>query len=196
MENSVQIARAMQHSDNLDSVRQDQLKNHIAATGKAPEVLAQLAACAAYARIARQAMETLVKPVEKKVGPCLAVLGDKIPDFRKINLRVRPFENARHWSRAMATRPGGTSLAAFPFHLFDIPGCRRTAIQPILNILPQLIELGRAQAVLLLHHAQGFANHFARRCIKPRRHFLPDHLLKLGSEIDIHRHDGFRFHAV
>jgi hypothetical protein len=140
----------MQHPDNLDSVRQDQIENHVAAKGKAPEALAQLAACTAYVWVAGQGMETLVKPVEERVGPRWAVLGDEFPHFGKVNLGARTFENARHWSRAMAARPGGASLAAFPFHLFDIPGRRRSAVQPVLNIVPQLIELGRAQAVLLL----------------------------------------------
>jgi hypothetical protein len=83
IENSIQIPRAMQHADNLDSVRHRQIKNHIAAKGKVAEVLAELAARAGYVRIAHQAMETLVEPVEKRVGPCLAVLADNIPDFRQ-----------------------------------------------------------------------------------------------------------------
>jgi len=94
-ENSAEIARAMQHADNLDSIRQRQIKNHIVAKGKASEVLAQFFACAADVRIARHAIENLVKPVEKRVGPCLAVLGDKIPDVRKIDRSERPYENAR-----------------------------------------------------------------------------------------------------
>jgi hypothetical protein len=98
-------------------------------------------------------------------------------------------------SRAIAAGPRGTPFGALPFDLPGIPSRSGAAVQPILNIVPQQFEPGRAQAVLLLHQAQGFPDHFARRCIKARRHFLPDHLLKLGGEIDVHRHGRFRFQA-
>jgi hypothetical protein len=57
---------------------------------------------------------------------------------------------------------GREPLASLPFHIGHIPGTRRTALQALLNVMPQLRQLRGAQLVFGFHQTQRLTLHLAR----------------------------------
>jgi hypothetical protein len=88
------------------------------------------------------------------VGRCWAALLSR-PFYREKELH--------HLVPATRWPPRGRPLAPIAFHLFDFPRCQGTAFKTFANVLPQLLQLGCPQPVLLLHQAQGLADNLARR---------------------------------
>src|SRR5262249_35630293 len=83
---------------------------------------------------------------------------------------------------------GGTLGASFTLDTLWVPRYGRAAVQTLADVLPQLLELGLAQAISLFHQTQRLTHDLAGRRVQAGVDLVPHHFLQLRREIDVHAH--------
>jgi hypothetical protein len=73
-ENRVDIARAVQHAEDVDAIREWHIENHIAANGKASQIICQIVASMTNLRILGKCSKFFVELVDERICLCFAVV--------------------------------------------------------------------------------------------------------------------------
>jgi len=92
----VQVARAMQHADDFDAFREGKVKDDIPAHRKTSQTGFEFVTRASHVRLFGQCADFPVNSINEGVGARLAVIGDVIPDFRKVSFCPWAFNDDRH----------------------------------------------------------------------------------------------------
>jgi hypothetical protein len=136
MKNRIEIAPTIENADDLDAVLQRQKEDKVIAVGKASHILSKLVTQSTEHRLSCQLAEYGIKFVDELVRPCLAVVSDVIPDFDKVGVDVRAFDNGRHLILAI---PISAALTRISLDLVGVPCGRLATVKAILNGLAQMV---------------------------------------------------------
>jgi hypothetical protein len=102
----------MQHADNVDTIGERQVKDHVAAHHKTTEVFTQLRSGAAHSWMTCQKLKRIVDPRGEGVGMVRTVIANVRPDFGQISQSSRTFDDAPHLLRAISPLAPSQPLAA------------------------------------------------------------------------------------
>ncbi len=136
MKYCVDVSRAMQHTDDIDSRIKRYVENNISPNRKAAHVRRQFVTGPAHLRLGRQQPELRIELIHPAIGGAWIVFSDITPDFQDIGLCKRSPCYMRY---SRNRRSGGSSCARVTLDRIGIPRFTRPAGQPLAHIATQLL---------------------------------------------------------
>src|SRR3989304_5322820 len=181
------VPRAVQPPDHIDSVVKRCVEDNIAPERKAAHARAQFVAGPAHHGLRRQQPELFIGAVHPAIGGVNAVVGDVAPDLEDVRLSKRPPRDPRHLCGRLL---GGSAGACFSLDRVGVPGPTRPTSQPAPDIAAQLLQLCLPEPVLLFQQSQRLAHDFTGRGVQAGGDLRAHELFQLRGQIYVHAHEA------